>query len=108
MGFWNYIFNNAATNFLLLLFLKAMIIFFQIFKNFEFKRPYTYTGYQLALEFLIMMILLCADKAKKPNWVLLWMVVALLETVFLTGYSFMVNLHDLYHPINPVVKFVKD
>ena len=36
------------------------------------------------------------------------MFVALLETIFLTGYSFMVNLHDLYHPINPVVEFVKD
>ena len=58
------IFDNAATNFLCLLILKAMIIFFQIFKNFEFKRPYTYTGYQLGLEFMIMMILLYADKVE--------------------------------------------
>ena len=108
MWILKHIFNNAATNFLLLLILKAMIIFFQIFKNFEFKRPYTYTRYQLLLEFLIMMILLYADKAKKPNWVLFWMVAALFETIFLTGYTFTVNLHDLYHPINPKVKFVKD
>ena len=58
------IFDNAATNFLLLLIVKAMIIFFQIFKNFEFKRPYTYNGYQLGLEFMIMMILLYADKVE--------------------------------------------
>ena len=63
-GILKHIFDNAATNFLCLLFLKAMIIFFQIFKNFEFKRPYTYTGYQLALEFMIMMILLYADKVE--------------------------------------------
>ena len=101
MGILKQIFNSTATNFLCLLILKTMIIFFQIFKNFEFKRPYTYTRYQLLLECAITMILVYADKAKKPNWVLVWMVAALFETIFLTGYSFMVNLHDLYHPIYP-------
>ena len=77
-------------------------------KNFEFKRPYTYTTNQLLLEFLITMILVYADKAKKPNWVLFWMVAALIETIFLMFYSFQVGLHDLYHPIYPEVELVKE
>ena len=108
MAILKHIFNNAATNFLCLLVLKAIIIFAIVIKNFEFKRPYTYTTNQLLLEIMITMILVYADNAKKPDWVLVWMAAALIETVFLTGYSFMVDLHDLYHPIYPEVKFVKE
>ena len=108
MGILKHIFNNPATNFLCLLLLKAIIIFMVAIKNFEFKRPYTYATNQLLLEFLITMILVYADKAKKPNWVLFWMVAALIETIFLMLYSFQVGLHDLYHPIYPEVELVKE
>ena len=99
--------NNAASNFILLLVLKAIIICMVAIKNIELKRPYTYTTTQLAIEFMITMILLYADKARKPNLVLFWMFAALFETFYLMMYSLKVGLHDLYHPIYPEVEFVK-
>ena len=64
MSVFKTIVNNPAANFLCLLLLKAMIIFLIAIKNFEFKRPYTYTTNQLLIEFLISMILVYADKVK--------------------------------------------
>ena len=102
------IFNNAASNFIFLLILKAIIICLIALFNIESKRPYTYTKTQLVTEFMITLILLVADKARKPNLVIFWMVTALLETMYLMIYSLRVGLHDLYHPINPEVELVKE
>ena len=101
-------FNSAASNFIFLLILKAIIICLIALFNIEHKRPYIYTTTQLGIEFMITLILLAADKAKKPNLVLFWMYTALLETLYLMIYSLNIGLHDLYHPINPEVELVKE
>ena len=108
MAILKQVYNSAASNFFFLLILKAIIICLIALFNIEHKRPYTYTATQLAIECMITLILLAADKARKPNLVLFWMYTALLETMYLMIYSLRIGLHDLYNPINPEVELVKE